>query len=230
MDINNAYDEVVHWRRNIFKILSGKAGKLFVRELARLFKAYAECSTLEGIALNAAMLLPILVLQKPHRNSKSKDHIKCIETRMKKWSDGEIADLLAEGRTIQHNFISSVKKTATQHLATTFAKLMMGGKIRAALRLLSNHENGGPLSLDTTINSKSVREILHEKHPSGKPVNTSALIQNDPNNHGPLIYDQISGTLIRATALPTEGAAGPSNIDAHGWRRICTAFQGDVKP
>ena len=225
-DINNAYDEIVHWRRNVFKIPSGKAGKSFVRELTRLFKAYAECSSLEGIALKAAMSLPILILQKPHQNSKTKDHIKCIETRMIKWSAGNIADLLAEGRTIQRNFKMSANKPTSQHLSTTFARLMKEGKVRAALRLLSNHENGAPLSLDSTVGSKTVREILHEKHPSGKPINTSALIHtNSSYDPHPVIYDQISGPLIRTTALHTEGAAGPSNIDAHGWRRLCTAFQ-----
>lgn len=152
-DINDAYDEIVHWRRNIFKIPSGKAGKMFVRELTRLLNAYAESSSLEGIALKAAMSLPILVLQKPHQKSKSKDHIKCIEKRMENWLEGNIAELMAEGRTIQHNFERSIKRSVTrdQRLATTFAKLMMEGKIRAALRLLADQENGAPLSLDSKI-------------------------------------------------------------------------------
>ena len=56
-----AYSECVHWRRNIFSVPSGRVGKAFVSELAWLFKAYADGSTLESIALTAAMLLPLLL-------------------------------------------------------------------------------------------------------------------------------------------------------------------------
>ena len=31
--------------------------------------------------------------------------------------------------------------------------------------------------------------------------------------------------LIRSTALRTSGAAGPSGLDAHAWRRLCTVFK-----
>lgn len=41
----------------------------------------------------------------------------------------------------------------------------------------------------------------------------------------PVIFDQLTGPLICATALKTEGSAGPSGIDAQGWRRLCTSFR-----
>ena len=56
--INAAYDEAIHWQTNIFKLPFGKEGKAFVNELARLFRAYAESSSMEIIALKAAMTLP----------------------------------------------------------------------------------------------------------------------------------------------------------------------------
>ena len=59
------YEEIVHWRRFLFKIPSGKAGKSFVHEQTKLFHAYADESALESIALKAAMVLPALMLQKP---------------------------------------------------------------------------------------------------------------------------------------------------------------------
>ena len=55
-NVRAASSESVHWRRNIFSVPIGKSGKEFVRELAKLFKAYENGSTLESIA---AMLLPI---------------------------------------------------------------------------------------------------------------------------------------------------------------------------
>ena len=61
---------------------------LFLSWLARLFNAYYPGSSLEGVALKAAMTLPILILQKPFSKSKASDHIQCIERRLKLWWKG----------------------------------------------------------------------------------------------------------------------------------------------
>ena len=68
--IQTAYAEIVQWCRNLYKVPSGKAGKAFVAELGHLFRAYAEESNLESIALMCAMTMPSLSLQKPYRTSK----------------------------------------------------------------------------------------------------------------------------------------------------------------
>ena len=48
-----AYDEVFHWRRNLF-VPFGKAGREFVQELTQSFCCCGESSPLECIALKAA--------------------------------------------------------------------------------------------------------------------------------------------------------------------------------
>ena len=232
--ICSAYTEIAHWRRNIFKVPSGRAGKAFVSELARLFRDFAEETMLEGIALKAAMTMPALLLQKPHQHSKSKDHLACLERRMTAWSDGDLACLLHEGRTIQRQLLKAHGNAKSkQQTAQSFAKLMMEGRVRAALRLLTDHDTGGSLPLDKLVDPNTnphmtVRDILLEKHPPGQPLNPSALLVPDPpaEEPHPVIFDQLTGPLIRATALRTEGAAGPSGIDAQGWRRLCTSFRG----
>ena len=60
----------------------GKQASFFVSELARLFKAFATSSALESVALKAATLMPILLLQKPARKSKAKDHITYLEWQL----------------------------------------------------------------------------------------------------------------------------------------------------
>ena len=50
------YSEIVHWRINSFKVPAGKAGKEFVHGLFRLFLAFASASSMESIALRAAMV------------------------------------------------------------------------------------------------------------------------------------------------------------------------------
>ena len=40
-----------------------------------------------------------------------------------------------------------------------------------------------------------------------------------------MVFDQITASSIRGAALRTKGAAGPSGIDAHVCRRLCTSFK-----
>ena len=144
--------QVVHWRCNLFKIPSGKAGKLIVKELTHLFEAYEEASTLESVAITAAMVLPYLILQKPHRSSKKKEHIKCIERRMQIWKDGNLDDLLKEGQTIQQHLHKPTRdQRSEEQLARSFSKLMMEGKVRAALHLIAQQEGGAPMEIDQTV-------------------------------------------------------------------------------
>ena len=70
--IDKCYDEALHWVHNIFKFPSGKCGNLFVNEISRLIRAYAESSPLESIALNTLILILMILLQKHHHRLKVK--------------------------------------------------------------------------------------------------------------------------------------------------------------
>ena len=86
--IDEAYDDIVHWKRNIFLLPSGVAGKSFIQEITRLLLAFAEGSALECIALKASFVMQILLLQKPSRKSKSKDHVNHLKRRLELWKQG----------------------------------------------------------------------------------------------------------------------------------------------
>ena len=100
-NLDDAYAEVVHWRPNCFTVPFGKAGRSFVSELSRLYLAFGSSSILEAVALKAATVFPILLLQKPSRASKTKDHINCLERRLVSWSNSELNELVREGRALQ---------------------------------------------------------------------------------------------------------------------------------
>ena len=82
---NGVYDEIVHFRRNIFNVPSGRAGKAFIEELAFWIKQFNSNSDLNSVALKAFMVLPTLILQKPSATSKSKEHSSAIERRLNLW-------------------------------------------------------------------------------------------------------------------------------------------------
>ena len=48
-----------------------------------------------------------------------------------------------------------------------------------------------------------------------------ALSTEEPH---PILYDSLNGQLIRTAALKTDGAPGPSGLDTHCWRHLCTSF------
>ena len=60
---------------------------------------------------------------------------------------GDLNELLREGRTIQHR-IRITPPLKKEQLPRSFANLMLQGKTRAALRLLSEQGKGGTLQLD----------------------------------------------------------------------------------
>ena len=227
--LNAAHAEAVHWKLNCFKVPYGDTGKSFVLEMARLFEAFATRSSLESVALKAAVLMPILLLQKPARNSKAKDHITCLKRRMVTWSKGDLSELLKEGRTIQQRIPMPPPTVSQEHLARSFANLMFQGKTNAAIRLLTQQGKGGALRLDDCVDpnnaQRTVKDILIDKHPPGQPVQPDIITKEIPQDIHPVLFESLDAIKIKSAALHTSGAAGPSGLDALSWRRLCTSFK-----
>ena len=108
----------------------------------------------------------------------------------------------------------------------------MKGNVIATLRLLSDEVKGTPLPLDTQLPTDedqlptTIHNELLKKHPSGQPAHADALLHSiiSPPMH-PVVFECLDGESIRSAALHTNGSAGPSGIDARGWRRLCSYFQ-----
>ena len=80
--LNSVYAEAIHWRKNLFRVPYGRVGKDFVFELAKLYHTFANGSAFESIALKAASLMPVLLLQKPACRFKTSDLISCLERHL----------------------------------------------------------------------------------------------------------------------------------------------------
>ena len=173
-----------------------------------------------------------MLLQKPNTKSKAKDHAQHLERRLQQWSEGDLEGLMSEGRTIQLHFNQKPHQRRSDKQTTkTFSKLMIEGKVRAAMRLISESSCGSPLNLDSCTGpnptDETVREILSKKHPPAQPPRQSSLIISDAPTielH-PIHFEKIDGPTIRSTALKTDGAAGPSGLDAAAWKRMSTSFK-----
>ncbi len=120
---------------------------------------------MESIALKAAVVLPILILQKPSAKSKVKEHNICIERRLRAWLNGDLQDLIREGKVIQRRIPKpnqdSGRKQRTSVVARSFSKLMFEGNTRAAIRLLGQDSNNGTLCLNDPVDTN--RSVICER-------------------------------------------------------------------
>ena len=94
--IDEAYNRTIKWRKNLFKLPTGNASKLFIKELSFWLQQFNQGTEFQGIAIKVYMLLPSVLLQKPSANSKAKDHLAKLESRLKLWKSGHIHELLLE--------------------------------------------------------------------------------------------------------------------------------------
>ena len=76
------YEKVVYWKKKLFLLPTGKSGKLYIDESAELLNSWVEGTALHNIAFKGIMVMPYLLLQKPSKNSKAKDHLTPLERRM----------------------------------------------------------------------------------------------------------------------------------------------------
>ena len=90
---------------------------------------------------------------------------------MQFWKDGNLDDLLKEGQTIQQHLHKPTRdQRSEEQLARSFSKLMIEGKVRAALRLIAQQEGGAPMEIDQTASrdsngiTQTVLDILKLKH------------------------------------------------------------------
>ena len=132
--VNQAYEEVIHWRHNLFQVPSDSVGKAFVAGLARLYQAYADGSCLESIAMKACTVAPISLLQKPSRTSKSKDHINHLQHQLDLWLKGKNDSLLDEGKCIQNHLHRYARQVDDETIARTFRDLMLKGRVTSAFQ------------------------------------------------------------------------------------------------
>jgi len=212
--INKGYDEVLKWRKNIFKIPSGKAAKEFISELTFWLIQYNTNSDLHGIALKVYMLLPSLLLQKPTRNSKAKEHLAKLQNQLNLWKNGDINELIQEGKNIQKKILSS-KPRSKEDSYKIFSKLMFEGKVRNALKFISNDCDSGLLPINDIV----LKDLI-SKHPVAAHIQPYTLLHGPIQNISVTYFDSIDESMVGKAARLTRGAAGPSNLDADQYKLI----------
>lgn len=87
--------------------------RLFINELFLWLDHYNRETAFKCIALKVFMTLPCLLLQKPSRNCKAKDHVKKLEERLRVWNESNIEEIILEAKTIQSCFCNFTNSRRT---------------------------------------------------------------------------------------------------------------------
>ena len=141
---------------------SGAAGKNYIEEVTRLMKLWINDIPLRKIALKAVRVMSALLLQKPSKTSKLKDHHVTLERRLKLWEERKIEELLYEGKTMQERLKSPDNSMITK-ISIKFKLLMSKGNVNGVLKLLTNNMSNGILPLtDATL------QLLKQKYPESR--------------------------------------------------------------
>lgn len=222
--LDQAYNTVVRWKPNFFKLPSGTVGKDFIIELTKLVNQYINNTSLQFLSMRSLMVIGPLLLQKPSKKSKNREHINHLKRRLDLWRSGKLLELISEGEAIQKR-LTQGKHNPENH-QRVFVRLMLQGKISAALKWISNVRSG---VLDITL---EVINKLKGKHPDSSAPSQetlSKLLSNPPPRFEPIIFEGINETSIEKAARSTKGSAGPSGMDSDMWRRLlCSKAYGSA--
>ena len=212
--IDQAYEEVVHWRKNIFEVPTCAVGRSFVQELSKWLEHFNAKSRCQTFAMKTFIVLPALLLQKPSAKSKRHEHKALLEKRLEQWNRKEILELLRSGRTIQKRRVSG-QNTKKEDTARKFANLMFEGKVTHAVRMLTDEENQGVLPL-----TEETLAQLKEKHPTPAGIREETLLNGPIRQMDSSYFDCIDGNMIARATKKTNGSAGPSTTDADFFQHI----------
>lgn len=131
--VNAIYEKVVTFRKNLFNIPSGKLGNSFVKEMSFWIKQFDMETESNIVSMKAFMILPALLLQKPSARSMVKEHVGCLERRLRLWKAEDLGNPFNECQHIQTRLTTARKKKEPEEISRIFSKLILEGKIKAAI-------------------------------------------------------------------------------------------------
>ena len=94
--MENAYNELLHRKRNLFDLPKGAPGKAFIDELTKLINEWSN----RDICLKALMVMPSLILRRTSNKWKPSEIKSHVVRRLNHWKNKDIEGLLNETRRI----------------------------------------------------------------------------------------------------------------------------------
>ena len=155
-------------------------------------------------------LMPALLLQKPSKSSKSKDHVAALKRRLQRWKNGEILQLLREATALQSRLLKIGTMKNINVVSRKFREYMSKGNVNSAIKLLSNNMERCALSLN-----KETIALLKVKHLVGKAATEYIKLHRPLPTVEYIILDVIHDSMVLKVAKLIKEA-----LDNQGWMQM----------
>ncbi len=197
--MNDIYEEVVHWRPRFIRLSRSKAANMFTDEITAALDPLAGATSHSSYSMKAAMILPHLTLARTKKSSTSTHAT--IARRITMWNQGNINELLVEARALESTLPVSRRRDLNQDSITDpnrFTEQIKEGKIGKAKILLEENPKRGVLRLSDQIDGKSAKDILESKHVEAKPQSPDCVLQDSHTlSCHPSIFHEIDENLTK---------------------------------
>ena len=164
----------------------------------KLLNSWIKEAALHNIAFKAIIIMRNLLLQKPSKNSKAKDHLTALERRILSWFKGDLMKLLHEGERIQKNLTHKLTKGEIGTILKKLAALIWKGDANAAINLLTGNMRNGILSL----NNKTLN-LFRLKHLDPKDAYESVMLSDVLKRKQLVKFEVIDTKIIREAGMKT---------------------------
>ena len=169
-----------------------------------------------------------VILQRDKMIKGAKEVRRIIDRRLSMWSEEKYDLLVQEAVRCDRSFhLAQKRKSNNQspdHTAKVFTRLMLLGKVKAAMRWLSGESRGGLLLPTDSVQSQSngqtcsinVVDALKLKHPGAQPPCSSTLLLD--TELPPFENIDITGSHVATVAHRIQGSGGPGGCDSSHWK------------
>jgi hypothetical protein len=175
-----------------------------------------------------------VILQRKKGVDKAADIRRLLLKRITMWKANQFEDLVSEAEQCD-SMLRTVARTKkgnpmdADQIASVFSKMVFQGKIREAVRFVTEQTKGGVLEVTDEITVKkvtsTVKDHLEMKHPAAALPHCEALLPRPKHADGseslePLIEVTITAGDVETIARRIRGGGGPGGSDASIWQRL----------
>ena len=173
-----------------------------------------------------------VILQRDKFVRGTRDIVRNLNRRLDLWSQDKFDLLVQEACRCDRPFQSRRRsgRSTDDHTERVFTRLMLFGRVRAAMRWLTSRSKGHVLAptdvvsfpVNNSVQSMSVIDALKTKHPQPSLPHSSTLL---PSSLLPLLEDiDAAGTHVAFVARRIQGSAGPGGCDSSHWHNVLLRF------
>ena len=135
-EVEKAYGVIRSMSHTLFRLPTGRAGNRFLDEMSRVLNIYIDGTHGSQNALYAFFILPALMLQKPSKNSKTKDNVNALQRRFELWCEGKVRELIKESKLLQKRMSKGKSNTSESTILRNYTNAVTSGNVGLAGKLI----------------------------------------------------------------------------------------------